>query len=89
MTDETLAELLAQTLMNAPPSEKTNAYVMFGIKYAEQLYNAARVRQVVTLCREMWPQAGASASAHTDIGYGIRLARYVEFQQGRPPRWLA
>ena len=89
MTDETLAELLAQALTNAPPGEKTNAYVMFGIKYAEQLHNAARVRQVVALCRETWAQAEASASAHVDIDYGVRLARYVEFQQGRPPRWLA
>ena len=88
MTEETLAELLANSLVNAPPGEKTNTYVMFGIRYAEQLHNNSRVRRVVDLCRQIWPEAEASQSSHTDVGYGIRLARYVEFLQGRPPFWL-
>ena len=88
MTDETMAESLANALMNAPPGEKTNTYVMFGIRYAEQLHGNSRIRRVVDLCRQRWPLAKASPSAHTDIGYGKRLAPYVEFLQGHPPVWL-
>ena len=88
MTEETLAELLANALLNAPPGKKTNTYVMFGIRYAEHLHNNSRVRRVVDLCRQRRPEAEASPSAHTDVGYGKRLARYVEFLQGRPPSWL-
>ena len=88
MTDETLAELLARALIDAPPGEKTNTYVMFGIGYAEYLHSNSRVRRVVSLCRQRWPEAEASSSAHTDVGYGKRLARHVQFAEGRPPRWL-
>ena len=37
MTELELAELLSRTVANVPNGEKTNAYVLFGIKYAVEL----------------------------------------------------
>ena len=88
MTDETLAGLLARALMDAPTGENTNTYVMFGIGYAEYFHSNSRVRRVVSLCRLRWPEAEASSSAYTGVGYDKRLARHVQFAGGQPPRWL-
>ena len=86
MTDLELAELLSLTVANATQSlEKTNAYVIFGIKYASELRN--RIKAVVNLAREHWPEAGVSRSAGTDISYGQRVSRYVEITC--TPKWLA
>ena len=49
MTDFELAELLSRTVANAPNGEKTNAYVMFGIKYAGEL--GSRTNAVADLAR--------------------------------------
>ena len=89
MTDERLAELFADALTNAPPGEKTNTYVLFGVKYAGELGSTRRVKRVVQLCREQWPEAGASGSSGTDVGYGMRVAPYVEFRGGVAPSWIS
>ncbi len=77
MTNLELAKLLSRTVANAPNGEKTNAYVMFGIKYAGDL--GSRTNAVADLARRNWPEAGLklSSSMQVDVGYGVRLARYV------------
>ena len=85
MTDEELTGLLAKALVNALHLEKTNTYVMFGIQYADFLDSAARTQRIVTLCRQLHPEAMASKSCPTDINYGLKLAPYVEFKDGHPP----
>ena len=85
MTDLELAELLSRTVANATQSrEKVNAYVLFGIKYADEL--TGKSKGVVTLARRHWPNAGISPSAATDVEYGMRISRYVEIV--RSPEWL-
>ena len=87
MTNLELAKLLSRTVANAPNGEKTNAYVMFGIKYAGDL--GSRTNAVADLARRNWPEAGLklSSSMQVDVGYGVRLARYVAITN--PPPWLA
>ena len=87
MTDYELADLLSRTVANAPNGEKTNAYVMFGIKYAGEL--GSRTNAVADLARRHWLEAGLklSPSMQVDVGYGVRLARYVAITN--PPPWLA
>ena len=86
MTGAELAALLAESLVNAPHGEKTNTYVMFGIRYADEL--EGRAARVVDIARHQHPEARVSRSAGTDIGYGIRLAPYVSFNQPLP-FWMA
>ena len=85
MTEQELAELLSRTVANAPDREKTNAYVLFGIKYAGEL--GSRTNAVADLARRHWPEAGLSSSMQTDVSYGVRVARYVAITN--PPMWLA
>lgn len=87
MTDLELARLLSRTVVNAPSGEKTNAYVLFGIKYAGEL--GSRTNAVAELARSLSPESGLklSSSMQVDIGYGTRLARYVAITN--PPTWLA
>ena len=85
MTDLELAKLLSRTVADAPNGKKTNAYVLFGIKYAG--YLGSRTNAVVDLARRRWPEAGLSASMQTDVSYGVRLAGYVAITN--PPSWLA
>ena len=89
MTDLKLAERLSRTVVNAPNGEKTNAYVMFGIKYAGELDLRGRAGEVTELARIHWPEARlkVSTSAQVDIRYGVRAARYVSITN--PPPWLA
>ena len=86
MTDEELARLLADTLIDVPHGDKTNAYVLFGIRYANEL--RGRTNRITDMARHGWPEARVSPSAKTDIGYGMRLSRYVNINQPAP-FWLA
>ena len=87
MTDLKLAKLLNRTVADAPNGEKTNAYVMFGIKYAGEL--GSRTNAIADLARRHWPETGfkLSASMQVDVAYGVRLARYVTITTS--PSWLA
>ena len=49
MTDLESAALLNRTVANAPDGEKTNAYAMFGIRYAGEL--GSRTNAVAGLAR--------------------------------------
>ena len=82
MTDEELAELLSNACVEAPRDQKTNTYVMFGIRYADEL--RGRAGRVVNIARRQHHEARVSRSAGTDIGYGIRLAPYVTLNQPLP-----
>ena len=92
MTEEELAEALAGALRRAPAGRKTDTYVLFGIMYADYLEGTSTMKRVVDLCRQGWGDTDQadipSESAWTDIRYGQRIARYVEFQQGIPPPWM-
>ena len=85
MTNLELAERLSRTVANAPYGEKTNAYVMFGIRQAKEL--GSRTSTVADLARSRWPESKVSTSAQVDIAYGVRLSRYVAITN--PPPWLA
>ena len=83
MTDLELAERLRRTVFNASNGEKTNAYVMFGIKYAGEL--EGRMRKVTNLAHRNHREL--PSSMHENVGYGTRMARYAAITN--PPAWLA
>ena len=87
MTDLELADLLGRTVANAPDGERTNAYLLFGIKYAGEL--EGRINAVADLARGHWLAAGLklSSSMQVDVGYGVRVARYAAITNSPP--WLA
>ena len=85
MSDLELAELLSRTVTNAPKGEKTNANVMFGIKYADEL--GSRTNALADLARRQWPEAGLSSSMRPDVSYGVRVAPYMVITN--TPPWLA
>ena len=88
MTDLELAMRLSKTRANAgrEKDQKSNAYVLCGIKYTNKLADSGRVEAVATLARRRWPVSGGSETAATDVRYGVRIAPYVE--NADPPWWL-
>jgi len=83
--DRELAGKLNAIVSHSPPGNRTHAYVLFGIKYREELQG--RLRQIVTLAIRTWPEAGVSPSALFSIRYGMKLSSYVSVTQPEP-RWL-
>lgn len=86
MDDRELAGKLNAIVSRSPPGNKTNAYVLFGIKYREEL--EGRVRRIANRAIRDWPEAGVSPSAQVSIRYGMKLSSYVSITNPEP-RWLA
>ena len=84
MTDLELAARLNRTVLNAPTGEGTIAYVLFGIKYADELRD--RIPMVVRIGRSQWPSTGMYEGAHNEINHGMRVTGCVELTN--PPEWL-
>ena len=75
MGDRELAGKLNAIVSSSTPGNRTNAYVLFGIKYRDEL--KGRANRIVNLAIRSWPEAGVSPSAYFNIRFGMKLSAYV------------
>jgi hypothetical protein len=70
METSELGKLLRESYQNAQKTEKVTMIHLFGIKYAEEIKQCG--------IAEIIKEAGIFSTYRTELGKGIKLAKYVK-----------